>query len=253
MSVYAAPASPLWPSELTAWGTLAVAIVAVSVALFAELRTTVRVRKAREETAQAVVDERAHAARALAEERAAADKRLQRQLDASAVQLRDEREAARVQEQLVEAYAVQVVVAEKPAGQATGNVQQPISSDVKNLAIMVVNRGRFAITEIEAQISGDGHSLFGIAREERFGGYDSLPTRLKDTYAKLGNPVAQGNVLGPRDTDIGMRFETGLVPEHGIAWPGPYAVVRWRDRWGQKWEHKKGTVRSVNDGEPWLP
>jgi hypothetical protein len=148
---------------------------------------------------------------------------------------------------------VQVVVADKPAGGATGNVQQPVGSSIKNLAAMVVNRGRYAITEIEARISGDDQSLLNTEQAERLGGFSNLPPSLKGTYLKLGNPIAHGNVLGPRDTDIGMRFETGLVPEYGIVWPGPYAVVRWRDRWGQKWEHKRGTVRQVGDNEPWLP
>jgi hypothetical protein len=178
---------------------------------------------------------------------------LQRQIDASAAQLREERDAAREREQLAEAYAVQVVVAEKPAGRATRNVQRPVSSSAKTLAVMVVNRGQYAITEIEARISGNGESLLGTAKEERFGGYDNLPSRLKDTYAKLGNPIALGNVLGPHGADIGMRFETGVIPEHGIASPGPYAVVRWRDRWGQRWEHKQGTVRCIGDSDPWLP
>lgn len=60
------------------------------------------------------------------------------------------------------------------------------------------------------------------------------------------------SVLGPIGADIGMGFETGLMPQHGIASPGPYAVVRWCDRWGQRWEHNQGTVRKIEEVEPWL-
>jgi hypothetical protein len=51
--------------------------------------------------------------------------------------------------------------------------------------------------------------------------------------------------------DAGMRFETDNLGKLHIA--NPYAVVRWADRWGQRWEHKKGEVRKIADGEQWLP
>lgn len=78
-----ADSQPLWPSELTAWGTLAVAVVAVAVALFAEWRAGVR-----------VTSEREHAAKVLEDERKAADERLTRQLEHTAQHLADERKAA---------------------------------------------------------------------------------------------------------------------------------------------------------------
>jgi len=30
-------------------------------------------------------------------------------------------------------------------------------------------------------------------------------------------------------------------------------VAWWTDRWGQRWEHKKGEVRKIADGEQWNP
>jgi len=32
-----------------------------------------------------------------------------------------------------------------------------------------------------------------------------------------------------------------------------YPVVRWTDRWGTTWEHKRGAVRQVTEGEDWRP
>jgi hypothetical protein len=71
--VISADSQPVWPGELTAWGTLAVAIAAVAVALFAEWRAAVRVAQEREHSAQVLADERkaaddrlaSHAARCL--------------------------------------------------------------------------------------------------------------------------------------------------------------------------------------------
>lgn len=31
----------------------------------------------------------------------------------------------------------------------------------------------------------------------------------------------------------------------------PYPLVRWTDRWGQRWEHRLGEVRRIPDDEPW--
>ena len=246
-----AAAQPLWPSEMTALGTVAVAVAAVAIAAFAEWRASVRVDNERKRAEAALSKERAYAASVLADERELADTRLRQQIQAADERLKRELEAAHEQEELAEAYAVQVVVAGQPAGQPTGSVQRPISSTIQSMAVMVVNRGRYAITDIEAQLSGDGRGLISAQHEERIAGFDNLPLQLRQQYMKFGSLVAQGNVLGPAGTDIGMRFEMGLIPDHGMSWPGPYAVVRWRDRWAQRWEYKQGVVRHIGDEEPW--
>jgi hypothetical protein len=48
-----------------------------------------------------------------------------------------------------------------------------------------------------------------------------------------------------------MRFEANGIHKKHIS--GPYAVIRWTDRWGQRWEHKKGEVHKVTEGEQWRP
>lgn len=69
----AAAQPPLWPSELTAWGTLAVAVAAVAVALFTEWRTNHRLEDARQEAINAADEERTHSAEALANQQAHSD------------------------------------------------------------------------------------------------------------------------------------------------------------------------------------
>ncbi len=68
---------------LTAVGTVAVALVAVGVALFAEWRASVRVQAERSRSDQVLADERARSDQVLADERAAADKRLKSQQEHS--------------------------------------------------------------------------------------------------------------------------------------------------------------------------
>src|SRR6266851_6980094 len=76
----------------------------------------------------------------------------------------------------------------------------------------------------------------------------NLPDKLR-----AGQPdrteAAHGSVLTP--WEAGMRFECQRVHTKDIS--GPYAVVRWTDRWGQRWKHKKGEVRKIAGGEQWNP
>jgi hypothetical protein len=48
-----------------------------------------------------------------------------------------------------------------------------------------------------------------------------------------------------------MRFESSDTGVQHLS--GPYFVVRWTDRWGTNWEHKKGVVESVTENQPWTP
>jgi hypothetical protein len=224
---------------LTAIGTVAVAVAAVAVALFAEWRASVR-----------VTAERQHSARILADERAAADKRLRDQQEHSDRQLREERQAAQDAEQLAEAYAVQVVMGERDGGVARDELYgEPTEiASTKILAVMIVNRGNYTITRIEAKFSPDGTgSKIPHRRFSRISGFSELPDTLRSGFSQLTDDNGYGDVLAPGDT--GMRFETDLVGVGHIA--GPYAFVRWTDRWGQRWEHSQGDVRKISDSAAW--
>jgi hypothetical protein len=51
--------------------------------------------------------------------------------------------------------------------------------------------------------------------------------------------------------DGGLQFETEAIPERDLA--DPYALARWTDHWGTRWEHKRGVVRIIRDDETWEP
>jgi hypothetical protein len=51
--------------------------------------------------------------------------------------------------------------------------------------------------------------------------------------------------------DQDIVFESDPVNDGQVA--GAYPVVRWTDRWGNRWEHKRAEVRQTKDGEPWTP
>ena len=51
--------------------------------------------------------------------------------------------------------------------------------------------------------------------------------------------------------DTGMTAETDPIGVQRLT--DPRVIVRWTDRWGTRWEHKRGEVRQIRDGEQWLP
>ena len=57
------------------------------------------------------------------------------------------------------------------------------------------------------------------------------------------------SVLTPADTGMSIESET-LDAE---LFDNPYALVRWTDWCGMRWEHGRGEVRQVEDDEPWSP
>lgn len=132
----AVASGPDWASIMTAVGTVAVAVVAVGVALFAEWRADKR-----------VTAERVHAATVLADERAAADARLKSQQEHSGAQLREERQRAQDAEQQAEAWAVEVIP--DVAGGA---------GSASYLTVDVFNLGSSTITRVEAEFSLDGRA-----------------------------------------------------------------------------------------------
>jgi hypothetical protein len=62
-------------------------------------------------------------------------------------------------------------------------------------------------------------------------------------------PVGAG---GPSWADIMTAIGTVAVAVAAVWFlKNPYPVVRWADRWGTRWEHRRGEVRQVRDDEPW--
>ena len=156
--------------------------------------------------------------------------------------LREDRALERRREQLAEAYAVRVVQGKRPAS------GQP-SSDPKALVVVavVVNCGHYTITGVEVKFSPDGKSLVSPRISERVSSFTSLPSELQ----KHGETSAERPMRGILTPwDAGMRSEP--TDEVGVRLlPGYYAVVRWTDRWGMRWEHRRGEVQQVRDGQEW--
>lgn len=160
-----ASASPLWPGERTAAGTIAVAVAAVGVAAWSEWRITKRANAERERSDKLraeelarheteLSEERQLAGKRLSDERQAADDRLQRQIAHSESLLAAERQRAGDEEQLAEAWAVEVVGARM--GPEDGVVSTP-DNPSERPAVVVINSGRYTITRVEARsIRHDG-------------------------------------------------------------------------------------------------
>jgi hypothetical protein len=91
VTVVTVAASPDWATATTAIGTVAVAVVAVSVAFFTERRAGRRLREEQKRSDDRLAEERALHAKEIAEERALADKRLTEQFAHRDAQLAEER------------------------------------------------------------------------------------------------------------------------------------------------------------------
>jgi hypothetical protein len=254
-------AAPDWASIMTAFGTVAVAIVAAGVAVWLEPRRT---NAAQTRADQQLAEERARHDKETAEERALAAERLALQLahsDAqladerrhSAAQLQAERQLAQDREQLAEAYAVQVSGAarrwqdgELPVTTFSGLVDDDSGLEFSPVAI-VVNHSDYVITQIDARFCLSDSTMID-AREADWAGtpLEGFAAELTIGLEPLA-PLPREHVLTP--TEPGVRFEGDPVRPSLVA--SAYPLVRWTDRWGTRWEHRKGKVRQVTEGEDW--
>lgn len=204
---------------MTAIGTVAVAVVAVAVAFVTEWRAGLRLREEQDRHDKEIADERTH----------------------STVQLREERKLAKEREQLAEAYAIQVVLMR--------TLQE--APDASRLLALLVNRSSQTITQVEARFSPDGQSLIPHRRQQRVLSYANLPPELPTDpqYVRLAEAASSSDRLTP--WDAGMTIETDLIDLQRLT--DPHVIVRWIDRWGTRWEHKRGEVQPIQPGAQWSP
>ncbi len=113
---------------------------------------------------------------------------------------------------------------------------------------MVVNHSSYTITGINAVFSYDGQSWVNHADYQRLSGFGKVSDRLRYGWSP-SSERAMHSVLAP--WDAGIRFESDEVNVQILK--SPYPLVRWTDRWGTRWEHRRGEVRQVRDDEPWEP
>ena len=110
---------------------------------------------------------------------------------------------------------------------------------------MVTNRGAFTIMAVEVRFC-TGNIMYEHQRYLRVSASTEVRPELRGTF-KVSAEVLLRRVLTP--LDIGIRFETDAI--HGVGdW---YPMVRWNDRWGTRWENKRGVVRPVSADAPWEP
>lgn len=257
----------IW-NALTALGTIAVAVTAVGIAVWSDRRTDRRIRDERARSDRRIAAERAWADRQLAEERALADKRLADQLVHSDSQLAAERAAAdallkeelahadaalaeehriaREREQWAEAYAVEVTAAQmSPEAWGSRVTTQPDVPIACPVAI-VVNRGHYAITDVYAQFHAGTGGLMAYGRTEHFSSWWGLAGEIK---SGVSGPERNLSPTTLTPADAGLRFSEDARTVRDLA--GSYPVIRWRDRWGTRWESRQGVVRQVAEGEAW--
>jgi hypothetical protein len=113
--------------------------------------------------------------------------------------------------------------------------------------VIVVNHGHYTITDIQAQFSPNGASILTYGKREHFSSLRDLPSQM--TSWVDDEPDIRLSTLTPSDT--GLRFSHDAIAEKNLT--GTYPIVRWRDRWGQTWEHKLGVVRKISAAEVWKP
>lgn len=155
----------------------------------------------------------------------------------------NERARSHEREQLAAAYAVRVVQGERPADR-----HSTLHPSVLVLVATVVSGGHYTITGVEVMFCLDGEHLVLPATSERVSSFGRLPFGLRmplDTSQER----AMAGVLTAWDT--GLRSESDEVGVQQLK--GHYALVRWTDRWGTRWEHRRGQVGKVRDDEEWLP
>jgi len=244
----AAAGGPTWTDRWTAIGTVAAVIVALGIALYADWRAGKRLAAEHERSDRVLGEERERTATELAEQRQHERTALDDERAYSRRQLEEERQIALERDQLAQAYAVQVVLGERQVDDGSRNqFGDPARSELQQIAVMIVNRGSFTITRVEVQFY-TGNSMSSPHNHARLSGFDQVPAALRGEF-RLSAERAMSGVLTP--FDAGMRFSTDVMHERFLV--SPYPVVRWTDRWGTRWEHKKGVVRQVTDDAPWEP
>lgn len=229
---------------VTGLGTVAVAVVAVGVAVLGEWRTSARVRSERRHAAKVLAAQQEHSNEQLRLERAAADARLKLQQEHSERQVREERQAAQESLQLEEAYAVRV-----STGWQDGRITDPhINADphdvLQSMVVVVINRSRLTVTDVDVRLFRGDNGQNSPTKTERIA---EIPPAADQSQWIEGPLKDLGNrTLAPWSG--GLRFIGSATVDYRL--DGSYPMVRWTDRWGQRWEHSKGRVRKTDETTP---
>ncbi len=187
-----------------------------------------------------------HSDTQLAAERAAADARLKEELAHADAELAEEHRIAREREQWAEAYAVEVTAAQMSPEAWGSRITTEPGTPIACPAAIVVNRGHYAITDVYAQFRAGTGGLLAYGRTEHFSSWWNLAGEIKSGVTGPERNLSP-TTLSP--ANAGLRFSEDAKAVRYLA--GSYPIIRWRDRWGTRWENKQGVVRQVADGEDW--
>jgi hypothetical protein len=211
--VPAGTSGPDWASRWTAIGTIALAVLTLAVIIATIVIT--------------------------GQDRRRADKALIAQQEHAEALRREDREHAQEAEQLAEAWAVEVIPHVWPESR---------DGSTKRLSVSVTNLGSYTITRVAARFSPEGTSLISYESAQRI-------TEDSGVYPLGYDDRAAGFTMsgyeGILTRGTGLSFRSDPIDTDKLA--GPYPVVRWTDRWGQRWEHRKGRVERIEEDEPWSP
>jgi hypothetical protein len=163
-------------------------------------------------------------------------------------QLQKQRDEAQELEQRSQAAAVEVIAFRtKPGKNVISNRKNPSGRPV----LIVVNRGKYAITDLDVRLCPDGQSVIafpssGISiREHQVDPAALPPNWIKDSVGRLGE--AYSDTIAP---GAATRFEGDPQPVSVLR--TSYPIARWRDRWGNCWEYNKGRVFPSDMQADWL-
>jgi hypothetical protein len=234
---------PDWATIMTAFGTVGAVVVAVWIAIASSRKTNRlvaaerveadrRLREQQEHSDEQLRKQQEHSGQQLQEERAAADERLHKQFHET------EKLEQRSQAAAVEVFAFSA----KPGENVFSDPQNPSGLPM----VIVINKGKYAIMDLDLRLSPDGRSVIAFPRRQHLVDPVALPLRwMGDVTGRLGEVY-----LGTLTAGAAMRFEGDplLVSVLRTSYP----IVRWRDRWGECWEYNQGKVYPSNMQADWL-
>lgn len=223
---------PDWATIMTAFGTVGAVIAAVWIAIASARKTNKLVAAERVHSDDQLRKQQQHSDEQLETERAAADARLQKQFS-NAEELDQRGDAAAVE---VSAFRLTP---------STGFKDDPENPSGRP-AVIVVNKGKSAITNVTVVLSPDGRSTVPLSRFKNLVDLGVFPTHFtEDVIGVLGE--VYGGTIAP---GAAMRFEGDDILVDTLR--TSFAIVRWIDRWADCWEYRQGQVYKSTMEAPWL-
>ncbi|MGP8001138.1 MAG: hypothetical protein ACLPKI_28020 [Streptosporangiaceae bacterium] len=164
-------------------------------------------------------------------------------------QLRKQRDEAQKLEQRSQAAAVEVLAFRtKPGENVNSDPRGPSGLPV----VIVVNRAKYAITDLDVRLSPDGRHVIPFSSDRPSMRQNAIePANLPPHWTE----DARGN--------LGEVYSDTIAPGAAIRFKGApmlvsvletsYPIARWRDHWGDCWEYNKGSVYKSTPQADWLP